>query len=119
MISTFFRPEMRRGNVENINNNPLSIRFAVKTSDIRNFPENIRSGNTGTMQRMDVRCPSVSIFLRDVCLRNRSRKIPCYSVNKAKIKSMTRLKSLFSQNDSIRGTINDLRLESESFLQNF
>jgi len=30
------------GNVENKNNNPVNIRFVDKTSDIRNFSENIR-----------------------------------------------------------------------------
>jgi len=32
-----------RGNVENKNNNPVNIRFADKTSDIRNLSENITS----------------------------------------------------------------------------
>ena len=46
MNLTYFHPQ-KRGNVENINNNPVNIRFVAKTSDIRNFSENIRSGNTG------------------------------------------------------------------------
>jgi len=29
--------------VENVNNNPVNIRFVVKTSDIRNLSENITS----------------------------------------------------------------------------
>ena len=33
-------------NVENKNISPVNIRFVAKTSDIRNFFENIRSGNT-------------------------------------------------------------------------
>jgi len=32
-----------RGNVENINNNPVNIRFVDKTSDIRNLSVNITS----------------------------------------------------------------------------
>ena len=32
-----------RGNVVNKNNSPVNIRFVAKTSDIRNFSENIRS----------------------------------------------------------------------------
>jgi len=36
-----------RGNVvKKQNNSPVNIRFVAKTSDIRNFSENIRSGNT-------------------------------------------------------------------------
>jgi len=35
MNLTYFRPTMR-GNVENKNNNPVNIRFVVKSSDIRN-----------------------------------------------------------------------------------
>jgi len=42
MNLTYFRPKMR-GNVENRNNNPVSIRFVDKTSDIRNVSENIIS----------------------------------------------------------------------------
>jgi len=45
MNLTYFHPRIR--NVENNNNCPLNIRFVVKTSDIRNFPQNIRSDNTG------------------------------------------------------------------------
>jgi len=33
----------RTGNMENKNNSPVNIRFVAKTSDIRNFSENIRS----------------------------------------------------------------------------
>jgi len=32
-----------RGNVVNKNNSSVNIRFVAKTSDIRNFSENIRS----------------------------------------------------------------------------
>jgi len=32
--------------VKNKHNSPVNIRFVAKTSDIRNFSENIRSGNT-------------------------------------------------------------------------
>jgi len=39
---TYFHPK-RRGIVENKNNRPLNIRFVAKTSDIRNFLENITS----------------------------------------------------------------------------
>ena len=40
--SNFFSPE-RTGNVETMSNNPLNIRFVAKTSDIRNYSQNIRS----------------------------------------------------------------------------
>jgi len=46
MNLTYFQPRKRR-NVENNNNCPLNIRFVAKISDIRNFSQNIRSGNTG------------------------------------------------------------------------
>jgi len=42
MNLTYFHPQ-KRGNVENIYNNPVNIRFVAKTSDIGNFSENIRS----------------------------------------------------------------------------
>ena len=42
MNLTYFRPKMRE-HVENKNNNPVSIRFVDKTSDIRNVSENIIS----------------------------------------------------------------------------
>jgi len=42
MNLTYFQPRKRR-NVENNNNCPLNIRFVAKTSDIRNFSQNIRS----------------------------------------------------------------------------
>jgi len=45
MNLTYFQPRKRRI-VENNNNCPLNIRFVAKTSDIRNFSQNIRSGNT-------------------------------------------------------------------------
>jgi len=48
----YFQPRKRR-NVEN-NNYPLNIRFVAKTSDIRNFSQNIRSGNTGCQAEL---CP--------------------------------------------------------------
>jgi len=48
MNLTYFHPRIR--NVENNNNCPLNIRFVVKTSDIRNFPQNIGSDNTGYHQ---------------------------------------------------------------------
>jgi len=32
--------------MENKNNSLVNVRFVAKTSDIRNFSENIRSGNT-------------------------------------------------------------------------
>jgi len=41
MNLTYFQPRKRRI-VEN-NNSPLNIRFVAKTSDIRNFSQNIRS----------------------------------------------------------------------------
>jgi len=41
MNLTYFQSRKRR-NVEN-NNSPLNIRFVAKTSDIRNFSQNIRS----------------------------------------------------------------------------
>jgi len=41
MNLTYFQPRERRI-VEN-NNSPLNIRFVAKTSDIRNFSQNIRS----------------------------------------------------------------------------
>jgi len=37
----YFYPKVR-GNVVNKNNSPVNIRFVAKTSDIRNFSENIR-----------------------------------------------------------------------------
>ena len=40
MNLAYFRPKMR-GNVEK--NNPVSIRFVAKTSDVRNLSENITS----------------------------------------------------------------------------
>jgi len=40
MNLTYFSPR-KRGNVENNNNSPLNIRFSAKTSDIRNFSQNI------------------------------------------------------------------------------
>jgi len=39
---TYFQPRKRR-NVENKINCPLNIRFVTKTSDLRNFSQNIRS----------------------------------------------------------------------------
>ena len=33
--------------MENKNNSPVNIRFVTKMPDVRNFSENIRSGNTG------------------------------------------------------------------------
>jgi len=42
MNLTYFQTRKRRI-VENNNNYPLNIRFAAKTSDIRNFSQNIRS----------------------------------------------------------------------------
>ena len=42
MNLTYFCPKMR-GNVENVNNNPVNIRFVAKISDIRNLSENITS----------------------------------------------------------------------------
>ena len=32
-----------RGNAVNKNNSPVNIRFVIKTSDVRNFSENVRS----------------------------------------------------------------------------
>jgi len=43
-----------RGNVANKSNTPVNIRFFAKTSDIRNFSENIRS-------HVDVKTPEVAI----------------------------------------------------------
>jgi len=40
MNPTSFHPE-RRGNGENKSHSPVNIRFVVKTSDIRNFSQNI------------------------------------------------------------------------------
>jgi len=48
MNLTYFRPKMR-GKVENKNNNPVSIRFVDKTSNIRNVSENIISDVTLTV----------------------------------------------------------------------
>jgi len=42
MNLTYFQPRKRR-NVENNNNCLLNIRFVAKTSDMRNFSQNIRS----------------------------------------------------------------------------
>jgi len=42
MNLTYFYPQIR-GNVADKDNSPVNIKFVVKTSDIRNFSENIRS----------------------------------------------------------------------------
>jgi len=42
MNLTYFQPRKTR-NEENNNNSPLYITFVAKTSDIRNFSQNIRS----------------------------------------------------------------------------
>jgi len=42
MNLTSFQPE-RTGNVENKNNSSFNIRFVAKTSDIKNFSQNIIS----------------------------------------------------------------------------
>jgi len=42
----------------NIGYSPLNIRFVAKTSDIRNFSQNIRSGNTAQAP-----CPLIDLFL--------------------------------------------------------
>ena len=41
MNLTYFQPRKRR--IVEKNNSPLNIRFVAKTSDIRNFSQNIRS----------------------------------------------------------------------------
>ena len=58
MNQTCFHPE-RIENIGNKNNCPVNIRFVTKTSDIRNFSENIRSGNTG------YKFPSVASSVED------------------------------------------------------
>jgi len=45
MNLNYFQPKKRR-NVENNDNYPLKIRLVAKTSDITNFSQNMRSGNT-------------------------------------------------------------------------
>jgi len=54
----FFNLE-REENVENSNNYPLNIRFVAKTSDIRNFSQNIRS---------DVKTLEVATLLENVAV---------------------------------------------------
>jgi len=49
-----------RGNVESKNNSPANIRFVAKTSDIRNFSQNIRS---------DVKTPEVAT-LEEMAVKN-------------------------------------------------
>jgi len=63
MNLTYFYPKWE-GNVENKNNTPVNIRFVAKTSDIRNFSENIR---------YDVKTSEVAtlmLFNRPVCGQN-------------------------------------------------
>jgi len=58
MNLNYFHPKTR--NVENKNNCPVNIRFVAKTSDIRNFYENIRSdvktSEVSTLVGKDLSC---------------------------------------------------------------
>jgi len=59
------------GSVVNKNNSPVNIRFVTKTSDIRNFSENIRSGSTG---------PNRNCNLKVICFqRGPQQPLKCVS----------------------------------------
>jgi len=62
MNLTYFHPE-RSGNVEDKSNSPVNIRFVAKTSDIRNFSENIICDVT----------TSEVVTLLSACLDNHSK----------------------------------------------
>jgi len=86
MNLTYFRSKMR-ANVENKNNNPVNVRFVVKTSNIRNLSENIiclvvclRGGKRGTCLSPPLRCYAhkFSLFLVKNLL---SAHIVCYKAD--------------------------------------
>ena len=68
MNPTSFQPE-RRGNVENKSNSSVNFRFLTKTSDIRNFSQNIRSDVRAGLNEREAPgpvCPMVNPALSDV-----------------------------------------------------